>query len=109
MRTHARSLWTVSLLVVVAVWAQSVFTRMSGAPEPRAPVQRDALTDDEAEQRADELVARWEADYAEQDLYTNTPIELAFSRAFSKQFTQARGSVELNFQTGQVHRLSARP
>lgn len=88
--------------MLVAVWAYGVSTAISGAPEPLVSVQPDVQTEDELDEQADALGARWERDYAEQGLYTRTAIELRFSRAFSKQFTEARGTVELSFQTGRV-------
>jgi len=93
-RKHARLLAAISLVLVVAFAALSVFTRMSGP--------RESQTEDWAAQRAGQLVAQWEAEYAEQDLYTKTPIHLGFSRAFSEHFTEARGTGEINFQTGRV-------
>ena len=98
MKTHAKSLWMVGLFLGAALWAQAVVTRFS-SPRDAQPLTRAAQAEADS---ADALVARWGADYAEHDLDTRTPIHLGFARAFSRHFTKASGTAELNFRTGQV-------
>ena len=89
MTTHSWLAHIISCLIVAAFMAFVV--RAVGL-----------TSEDWAEQRAEQLVARWETEYAEHDLHTRTPIHLGFSRAFSKHFTKASGKAEINFQTGRV-------
>ena len=82
------------LLVVSVCVALGMFALRS--------LKRESPDDSVAPTRAEQLFARWAADYAENEMYTRTPIRLAFSRALSKRFTRAAGNVEINFETGKV-------
>lgn len=103
MRKHAKPLGIVSLALIGVFVSQAVHSRMSSERATQSSVQRESQTEDWAAKRAERLVARWETEYAEQGLYTKTPIHLGFSRAFSPHFTKARGKAEINFQAGQVN------
>jgi hypothetical protein len=94
MRISAKSV-SIVVLLVAAVWVQAVVTRMPGAPGYPGRTR-------EAVPGAERLAARWAAEYAERDLSAGTPIHLGFSRAFSKRFTKASGTVLLDFDAGRV-------
>ncbi|MCH7726735.1 MAG: hypothetical protein IH991_09680, partial [Planctomycetes bacterium] len=90
------------LRVAAAGVILGVFTMILGHRGSQPEARREGQAEDLAAQRAEQLFDRWAADYAKHDIYTRTPIDLGFSRAFSKHFTKARGRVEINFQTAQV-------
>src|SRR5262245_32624814 len=98
MKLRANPLVTFALALLV-VMVMETLTRMSAQRERSLTAQRDGPANERATEFAEQLIARWVAEYGERDLYTRTPIPLSFSRAFSKQFTKARGKVEINFQT----------
>jgi hypothetical protein len=87
----------VVLLIAAAVWAQAIVARMPWA----SGAQGFSGETREGDLGAEQLAARWAAEYAGLDLSARTPIHLGYSHAFSKHYTEASGTV-LNFDTGHV-------
>src|SRR5262245_55503991 len=100
MRVRPRPAGTIALAALVVV-AAGVLTTTTQR-ERRTTAQAEGLAEDRVSQLAEQLLAKWVAEYGERDLYTKTPIPLNSSRAFSKHFTQARGKVDINFQAARV-------
>lgn len=94
MRTSSNRAGFVSLLLAGALAAQALVALISW--------RRAAHTEDPVGRQADQLAARWELEYVQEELVTKTPIKLGFSKALSKRFTRAQGQAEMNFRTGRV-------
>jgi cytochrome c peroxidase len=97
MRAFARS-FTIVVLGAVAFFVGSILHRDPGSSGPVDREDRDVWSSERGER-----LASWiRTEYDAQSAFTRTPIPLAFSRAFSKRFTEAKGKVEINFETGRV-------
>ena len=92
--TARRRIFTIVLLTLAATIGTSLVSRRN--PNPLEPGSADPWSI-----RQGEKLQSWiETEYESQHLYSQTPIPLAFSRAFSEHFTRASGKVQINFETG---------
>lgn len=102
MRLHAHFWTAVVILVGAAIVVDAIVTFRLGAWRRAAPVASDEEISIAARPPLDPMFVRWANEYTEQDMEAKTPIPLNFSRAFSSQFTKARGKAELDFRAGRI-------
>jgi hypothetical protein len=82
------------LMVLVALVARSLFNSMPTF-----------YTDDAYAlelQSVQRLAAKRESDHEARDLIARVPISMGFSEAFSKRFTKASGTAEIDFRDGRI-------
>jgi hypothetical protein len=94
--TARRRIFTIVLLTLAATIGASLVSRRN--PNSLEP----GIADPWSIRQGEKLQSWIETEYESQHLYSQTPIPLTFSRAFSEHFTRASGKVQINFGTGSI-------